>query len=137
MAKISVVDDGGPVRGRLSVNVAPGLGNGDASAIVVIGELEIRVAGVEELAAERCRAIAAEFRRMALELLGGELELRREIGAVVQGPVGEAERVEEIRNAVRAARLPTAFGDRLIREGVDLDEARRIVFSTLASRAES
>jgi len=48
----------------------------------------------------------------------------------------ERERVEEIRNAVRAARLPTEVGERLIREGVELDEARRILFATLAAKGE-
>jgi len=78
--KITIVDDGGPVRARLSVNVAPGLGHGDATALVAIGELEIRVAFVDRLAAERCQAIAAEFQRIALELLPQRLDSRAHLG---------------------------------------------------------
>jgi hypothetical protein len=48
----------------------------------------------------------------------------------------EAERRQEIRNAVRAARLPTEFGERLIREGVALVDAQQMIVATLSSKGD-
>lgn len=47
----------------------------------------------------------------------------------------ELDRVDGIRNAVRAARLPTEFGERLIREGVELLEVQRMIVAELTSKA--
>lgn len=74
MPKISIVDDGGPVTSRLAVNCSPGPHNGERFALVTIGDLEIRIESVEEAAAERCQAIAAELHAMALALLRSTLD---------------------------------------------------------------
>lgn len=66
---LTVHDTGGPVRGRLSVNASPGPHNGERAVFVDIGGLDLFVDGSDEIAATRCQEIAAEFHRMAGELL--------------------------------------------------------------------
>jgi hypothetical protein len=46
--------------------------------------------------------------------------------------LAERQRGEDIRGAVRAARLPESFADRLIRDGADVNGARAAVLSELA-----
>ncbi len=67
--RITVSDDGGPVRGRLGVLASPGPHKGERFVHVAIGALDLSVDGGDEIAAARCQAIASEFHRMALELL--------------------------------------------------------------------
>lgn len=48
----------------------------------------------------------------------------------------ERERIASIRRAVRAARLDDAVADELIEQGVSVDEARKRVLDTLATKGE-
>ncbi len=113
--KITITDDAGALEGRVRTG-----DGGERFAFVRIGALDLSIDGYDEAAAERCQAIAAEFHRIALELLR-------------PAPVGEAERIEGIRNAIRAARLPPELGERLIAENVELVDAQRRVFQELAA----
>jgi len=80
--QITVTDDAGPVVGRLGVHCSPGPQNGERFVHVRIGGLDLSVAGSDEIAAERCQAIASEFHRMALELLRPSVSREERIRAL-------------------------------------------------------
>lgn len=86
------------------------------------------------------RYVQGEVYRRQAPTAGQALDARAHAGdgdgAAREAGVDEAERVAEIRNAVRAARLPADVAERMISEGVELDEARRMIVATLASKAD-
>lgn len=64
ICRVRITDDGGPIVGRLAVLLPD-----DAFGVIKIGDVELRIAGVGDECAERCRMLAGEFERLRLELL--------------------------------------------------------------------
>lgn len=77
----------------------------------------------EEIAAQQ-----AELKRQADERAAAEKQ------AADKAQAAERERVTGISLAVRTAKLPTEFGDKLITEGVSIDNARKLVIDELAKK---